>query len=66
MVVEGRFKPSPFRNGLQWSTRVDHNFNGGRDRVYGNYFRTTLDAEATGGSRRLRHLEQERTATPCR
>lgn len=45
MVVEGRFKPSPFRNGLQWSTRIDHNLNGGRDRVYGNYFRTTLDAE---------------------
>jgi hypothetical protein len=47
MVVEGRFKPSPFRNGLQWNTRVDHNLNGGRDRIYGNYFRTTLDAEVT-------------------
>jgi hypothetical protein len=47
MVVEGRFKPSPFRNGLQWSTRIDHNLNGGRDRIYGNYFRTTLDAEVT-------------------
>jgi hypothetical protein len=47
MVVEGRFKPSPFRNGLQWNTRVDHNLNSGRDRVYGNYFRTTLDAEVT-------------------
>ena len=46
MVVEGRFKPSPFRNGLQWSTRIDHNLRGGRDRVYGNYFRTTLDAES--------------------
>ncbi len=45
MVVEGRFKPSPFRNGLQWNTRVDHYLNGGRDRVYGNYFRTTLNAE---------------------
>jgi Carboxypeptidase regulatory-like domain len=45
MVVEGRFKPSPFRNGLQWNARVDHYLNGGRDRVYGNYFRTTLDAE---------------------
>ena len=47
MVVEGRFRPSPYRNGLQWSTRVDHYLNGGRDRVYGNYFRTTLDAEVT-------------------
>ncbi len=47
MVVEGRFKPSPFRNGLQWNTRVDHNMSGGRDRIYGNYFRTTLDAEVT-------------------
>lgn len=45
MVAEGRFKPSPFRNGLQWNTRIDHYLNGGRDRVYGNYFRTTLDAE---------------------
>ena len=45
MVVEGRFKPSPFRNGLQWNTRIDHYLNDGRDRVYGNYFRTTLDAE---------------------
>ena len=45
MVVEGRFKPSPFRNGLQWNTRIDHYLKGGRDRIYGNYFRTTLDAE---------------------
>jgi hypothetical protein len=45
MVVEGRFKPSPYRNGLQWSTRVDHYLNSGRVRIYGNYFRTSLDAE---------------------
>jgi carboxypeptidase family protein len=45
MVVDGRFKPSPYRNGLQWSTRVDHYLNSGRDRIYGNYFRTSLDAE---------------------
>ncbi|MGH9371580.1 MAG: TonB-dependent receptor, partial [Vicinamibacterales bacterium] len=45
MVAEGRFKPSPYRNGLQWNGRVDHYFNDGRDRIYGNYFRTTLDIE---------------------
>lgn len=47
MVVEGRSKPSPFRNGLQWNTRLDHYLNSGKDRIYGNYFRTTLDTEAT-------------------
>lgn len=45
MVNEGSFKPSPFRNGLQYSLRIDHNFNQNRDRLYGNYYRTGLESE---------------------
>lgn len=40
----GVFNASSYRNGLQWNTRVDKYFK--NDRVYGNYFRTTL---STGG-----------------
>jgi len=45
MVNRGSSKPSPFRNGLQYSLRVDHNFNQNRDRLYGNYYRTGLESE---------------------
>jgi hypothetical protein len=45
MVNAGSFKPSPFRNGLQYSLRIDHNFNQNRDRLYGNYYRTGLESE---------------------
>lgn len=45
LIDTGTFKPSPFRNGLQYSFRVDHNFRGGRDRIYGNFYRTGLDTE---------------------
>jgi hypothetical protein len=30
------------RNGFQWSARIDHMFNGSKDRLYGNFYRTTL------------------------
>jgi hypothetical protein len=43
MVGEGDFAATVPRNGLQWSTRIDHNFNNSRDRLYGNIYRTTLD-----------------------
>lgn len=35
------FNSSSYRNGLQWNIRVDKYFS--NDRLYGNYFRTTLD-----------------------
>ncbi len=44
MVVEGRFKPSPARNGLQYSFRGDQ-YIGQKDRIYANYYSTNLDAE---------------------
>jgi hypothetical protein len=45
MVYTGTYKPSPFRNGLQYSGRVDHNFNHNRDRIYGNFYQTGVDTE---------------------
>jgi hypothetical protein len=36
------------RNGLQWTARVDHNFNGGKDRLYGSINRTTTDKVGFG------------------
>ena len=45
LITEGRFKPSPFRNGLQYSFRGDQYFNNARDRVYGQYINSTLDTE---------------------
>ena len=38
------FNASDYRNGLQWNTRIDKYFK--NDRVYGNFYRTTLN---TGG-----------------
>lgn len=40
---EANFGSTIPRNGLQWSGRVDHNFNNSNDRLYGNVYRTTLD-----------------------
>jgi hypothetical protein len=37
----GNFSTSVFRNGIQWSARVDHNWNNFKDRLYGNFYRTT-------------------------
>src|SRR6266849_5880370 len=44
MIDNGVFNASNFRNGLQWNTRIDKYF--AKDRIYGNFYRTTLD---TGG-----------------
>ncbi len=44
MIDNGVFNASSYRNGLQWNTRIDKNF--ANDRIYGNFYRTTLD---TGG-----------------
>lgn len=43
MVVVGQSKPNSSRNGLQYSLRLDRFFRDSRDRVFGNYYRTTLD-----------------------
>lgn len=32
------------RNGLQWNIRIDQNFGEGKDRLYGNWYRTTRQA----------------------
>jgi len=40
VLVQGGWNRSPFRNGLQYSIRGDHNMRDGKDRVYGSYVRT--------------------------
>jgi hypothetical protein len=45
MVNQGSLKPSVFHNGLQYSLRIDHNFNQNRDRLYGNFYRTRVEDE---------------------
>ena len=37
----GDFSNTVFRNGIQWSTRIDHNWNNFKDRLYGSFYRTT-------------------------
>jgi len=37
----GDFSSTVFRNGLQWSTRIDHNWNNFKDRLYGSFYRTS-------------------------
>ncbi|HXJ96442.1 MAG TPA: carboxypeptidase regulatory-like domain-containing protein [Terriglobia bacterium] len=37
----GDFSTSIFRNGIQWSARVDHNWNDFKDHLYGSVYRTT-------------------------
>src|SRR6185437_12777630 len=44
VIDNGIFNASNYRNALQWNTRIDKYFT--KDRLYGNFFRTTLD---TGG-----------------
>lgn len=43
MVVQGSWSRSPYKNGLQYSIRGDHNMRDGRDRVYGSFVRTESD-----------------------
>ena len=37
----GDFSNTIFRNGIQWSARIDHNWNDFKDRLYGSFYRTT-------------------------
>ena len=39
---QGNLSTSVPRNGLQYSGRLDHNFNNNKDRLYGSIYRTTL------------------------
>lgn len=48
MVAEGRFKPSPFRNAIQYSGRVDHYLRKDNDRLYFNFYKVDLDTEQIG------------------
>jgi hypothetical protein len=42
----GDFSGTVFRNGIQWSARVDHNWNDFRDHLYGSFYRTTRQTVA--------------------
>jgi hypothetical protein len=44
MIDNGTYAASPYRNGLQFNTRVDQYF--GKDRLYGNFYRMTHNDEA--------------------
>ncbi len=46
MVVQGTWSRSPFKNGLQYSVRGDHNMRDGKDRIYGSFVRTESDDAA--------------------
>ncbi len=41
MIDTGTFALSPFRNGTQWSARVDQNFK--RERIYASYYSSVLN-----------------------
>ena len=41
VTERGSFAQTLPRDGLQWTLRIDHNFNEGRDRIYGSVARTT-------------------------
>jgi len=41
MTKVGSFEQTLPRDGIQWNARVDHLFNEGKDRIYGNFYRTT-------------------------
>jgi hypothetical protein len=44
----GTWNDTSPRNGLQWTGRVDHYLNGGKDRIYGSINRTTTDKVGFG------------------
>ena len=45
---QGNQSGTIFRNGVQWSARVDHNWNDFKDRLYGSAYRTTRQTVAFG------------------
>ena len=44
MIDSGTYEASPYRNGLQWNTRIDTYF--AKDRLYGNFYRMTHNDQA--------------------
>jgi hypothetical protein len=48
VIGVGLWNDTSPRNGLQWTARVDHHFNEGRDRLYGSVNRTTTDKVGFG------------------
>ncbi len=48
VIGVGTWNDTSPRNGLQWTGRVDHYMNGGKDRVYGSFNRTTTDKVGFG------------------
>lgn len=47
-IGSAAFVPAAHRNGNQFSLRVDHELRPGKDRLYGNFYRTTSDSLAGG------------------
>ena len=45
---EGIWNETSPRKGFQWTARLDHNFNGGKDRIYASFNRTTTDKVGFG------------------
>jgi len=45
---EGIWNETSPRSGFQWTARLDHNFNGGKDRLYASFNRTTTDKVGFG------------------
>ena len=45
---EGTWNETSPRNGFQWTARLDHHFNGGKDRLYASFNRTTTDKVGFG------------------
>jgi len=44
MIDSGTYEASPYRNGLEWNTRIDTYF--AKDRLYGNFYRMTHDDQS--------------------
>jgi len=45
MIDSGTYEASPYRNGLEWNTRIDTYF--AKDRLYGNFYRMTHDDQTS-------------------
>lgn len=63
MVKQGSLKPSAFHNGLQYSVRIDHNFNQNRDRLYGSFYRTRVEDERVNVRPSFGHTETDSNRT---
>ena len=48
VIGVGTWNDTSPRDGLQWTARIDHTFNTGRDRLYGSINRTTTDKVGFG------------------